>query len=102
MLISITLERCENVLVLPDNLPEQEYVICPTNDANCWHILPLELNNQQLQQLAETLNPIDRQRFLLMLQGTYQELERKGNLLLLPENEALATIDYTYVLKLRQ
>ena len=102
MLLSIPLERYENVLVLPDHLPEQRYVICQADDANCWHILPLELNNQQLQQLAETLNPIDRQRFLLMLQGTYQELERKGNLLLLPENEALAAIDFTYVLKLRQ
>lgn len=96
----IGLERCENVLVLPDNLPEQSYVICPTEDTNCWHILPTELNNQRLQQLAEAAPPSDRQRFLLMLQGTYQELERQGNLLVLPENEIVSAAGCSYVLQL--
>lgn len=100
MLLSIPLERYENVLVLPDHLPEQRYVICQADDVNCWHILPLELNNQQLQQLAETVDPNDRQRFLLMLQGTYQELERQGSLLVLPANLINSKLGSQYVLKL--
>ena len=80
VLVCIALERCDNELVLPDNLPEQEYVICPTNDANCWHILSTDLNDQCLQKMAKVAPPSDRQRFQLMLQGFYQELECQGNL----------------------
>lgn len=100
MLISIALERCENVLVLPDNLPEQSYVICPTEDTNCWHILSTELNNQCLQKMAEAVPPSDRQRFQLMLQGSYQEVERQGNLLLLPENQTFRIPACIFILKL--
>ncbi|MBZ9610822.1 hypothetical protein [Rheinheimera maricola] len=82
---SIQLERFENYLVLPDHLPEQRYVICQADDANCWHILPVDLNNQLLRRLVANVEPCDQQRLHLILQGTYQELERQGNLLLLPE-----------------
>lgn len=81
----IQLERLENYLLLPDHLPEQHYVICQADDANCWHILPTSLNDLLLQRLVANVDPCDQQRLLLMLQGTYQELERQGNLLILPE-----------------
>jgi hypothetical protein len=85
VLLSIPLERHENVLVLPDYLPEQLYVICQAGDANCWHILPITLNNLLLQRLVANVDPCDQQRLYLILQGTYQELERQGNLLVLPD-----------------
>ena len=103
MLLSIPLERYENVLVLPDHLPEQRYVICQADDANCWHILPVDLNKLLLQRLVDTVEPCDQQRLLLILRGTYQELERQGNLLLLPE--ALLkenNLKVSYFLKLKK
>ena len=100
MLLSIPLERYENVLVLPDHLPEQRYVICQADDANCWHILSIPLNNLLLQRLVATVEPSDQQRLHLILQGTYQELERQGNLLLLPENLINSKPGSQYVLTL--
>ena len=85
MLLSIPLECYVNVLVLPDYLPEQRYVICQADDANCWHILPIALHNLLLQHLVSNVEPSDQQRLHLILQGTYQELEGQGNLLILPE-----------------
>lgn len=99
-MINIPLERYKNVLILPANLPEQSYVICPTDDANCWHILPTELNNQLLKHLADTANRGDKHRLKLMMQGTYQDLERQGNLLLLPDTLINNKPGSQYVLKL--
>lgn len=99
---SIQLERFENYLVLPDHLPEQSYVICPTIDEKCWHVLPTLLNDQILEKIVNCniSDSSDKNRMQIMLQGTFTELERQGNLLSLPEGRVFSSPECSYVLKL--
>ncbi|SNY58429.1 hypothetical protein SAMN06297280_3399 [Arsukibacterium tuosuense] len=102
-MITIPLERCDNFLILPEALSEQDYVITPTKNSTCWHILPAELQTKLVQILSNTNNTAEQDRLTIMLQGTYMPLAREGNLLLLPKQ--LLAINYSssrYVLKLEQ
>ncbi|MCB5226640.1 hypothetical protein JAO78_007395 [Alishewanella sp. 16-MA] len=102
-MFTIPLERCDNFLVLPEALPDQDYVVTATLSPSYWHILPAILHSKMLELLIDTSDPDDRERMAIMMRGTCTELQRQGNLLLIPEK--LITVGDSsnrYVLKLEK
>lgn len=102
-MITIPLERCDNFLVLPEALPEQDYVVTATVSLGYWHVLPATLHNKMLELLIDTCEQFDRERMAIVMRGNRTELQRKGNLLLIPEQ--LLSADNSsnrYALKLEQ
>lgn len=83
---TVALERIENFLVLPETAPLTGYVISQAEDKYCWFVYTAADNAKLLAQLAAQQAEQSKQaRLSVMLQGTFEPLQRQGNLLLLPE-----------------
>ena len=83
---TVALERIENFLVLPETAPFVDYVITQAEDENCWFIYSAADNAKLLAQLtALQAEQAKQARLSVMLQGTFEPLQRQDNLLLLPE-----------------
>ena len=83
---TFALERIDNFLVLPETAPCEDYVICQAEDNQRWFLYTAADNAKLLAQLvAQQAEQVKQARLTVMLQGTFEPLERQGNLLLLPE-----------------
>lgn len=83
---TVALERIENFLVLPEIAPLTDYVISQAEDKYCWFVYSAADNTKLLAQLAaQQAEQVKQARLSLMLQGTFEPLQRQDNLLLLPE-----------------
>lgn len=91
---TVALERIDNFLVLPETAPLAEYVISQAEDENCWFVYSAADNTKLLAQLTTQQAEQGKQaRLSVMLQGTFEPLQRQGNLLLLPQ--WLCSSDFT-------
>lgn len=91
---TVALERIENFLVLPETAPFTDYVISLAEDENCWFVYSAADNAKLLAQLtALQAEQAKQARLSVMLQGTFEPVQRQGNLLLLPQ--WLCSSDFT-------
>jgi len=83
---TVALECIDNFLVLPETATFVDYVISQAEDENCWFVYSAADNAKLLAQLAaQQAEQVKQARLNLMLQGTFEPVERQGNLLLLPD-----------------
>lgn len=80
---TFALERIDNFLVLPETAPCEDYLMSQAEDNQRWFVYSAADNAKLLAQL--TAQQAEQARLNLMLQGTFEPLQRQGNLLLLPE-----------------
>lgn len=98
---TVALERIGNFLVLPETAPLTDYVISQAPDENCWFVYSAADNAKLLAQLAaQQAEQVKQARLSLMLQGTFEPLQRQDNLLLLPEWLCSSKIPISFFLKL--
>lgn len=91
---TVALERIDNFLVLPETAPLADYVITPAEDEHCWFVYTAADNAKLLAQLAaQHAEQAKQARLSVMLQGTFEPVQRQGNLLLLPQ--WLCSSDFT-------
>lgn len=95
---TVALERIDNFLVLPETAAFVDYVITQAEDENCWFIYSAADNAKLLAQLAA--QQAKQARLSLMLQGTFEPVQRQGNLLLLPQWLCSSEISIQFFLKL--
>lgn len=98
---TVALERIENFLVLPETAPLTDYVISQAEDEYCWFVYSAADNAKLLAQLTtQQAEQVKQARFSVMLQGTFEPLQRLGNVLLLPERLCSSEITMPFFLKL--
>lgn len=97
---TVALERIENFLVLPETAPLTDYAISQAQDENCWFVYSAADNAKLLAQLAaQQAEQVKQVRLSVMLQGTFEPLQRQGNLLLLPEWHCTSELSLQFYLK---
>ncbi|GGW57061.1 hypothetical protein [Alishewanella tabrizica] len=98
---TFALERIDNFLVLPETAPLTDYVISQAEDENCWFVHGAADNAKLLAQLAaQQAEKVKQARLSVMLQGTFEPVQRQGNLLLLPEWFCSSEVSIQFFLKL--
>lgn len=98
---TVALECIDNFLVLPETAPLTDYVISQAEDEYCWFVYSAADNTKLLAQLAaQQAEQVKQVRFSVMLQGTFEPLQRQGNLLLLPEWLCSNDVTPKFILKL--
>lgn len=97
---TVALERVDNFLVLPETAPLTDYVISRAEDENYWFVYSAADNAKLLAQLAaQQAEQVKQARLSLMLQGTFEPLQRQDNLLLLPEWFCTSELSLQFYLK---